>query len=402
MTRVLVTGVSVRAAAASAARAGFAVTALDAFGDRDHHPSVRSLALQRHFGVPFAARSVAQIARDIECDAVVYLSNFENHPKALAMLAKGRMLWGNPPAVVRQVRDPIFVAGALRQRGIATPEVFLDSPGLTPLADDDGRGSPSRVAEHWLVKPLASGGGHGVRPWQGAKLPRGFYGQKRMDGTPGSVVFVAANGYAVPFGFSRQLVGEARFGATGYRYCGSILAGSGDPQFTRDEQLADALLALTETVAAQFNLVGVNCVDFIGCDGSPFPIEINPRWSASMELIERAYELSVFEAHVSACTNGRLPAFQFRETRKRAQAIGKAVVFARRDLTVGNTDGWLSGRVADHDAEIADIPQQGERIAAGRPVCTVFAAGPDAATCHAELADCADRVYADLGRWDSP
>ncbi len=51
-TRVLIAGVSTRAAAESAANAGFTVTALDAFGDLDQHPSVRSLSLPRDFAAP--------------------------------------------------------------------------------------------------------------------------------------------------------------------------------------------------------------------------------------------------------------------------------------------------------------------------------------------------------------
>ena len=269
----------------------------------------------------------------------------------------------------------------------------------SPVVLHDNERSTSRTVRHWLVKPILSGGGHGVRLWQGGKLPRGCYRQELVDGTSGSVVFVAAGGRAVPLGFSRQLVGESAFGAAGYRYCGSILAGAGDPQFARDEALADAVPVLTGTIAEEFALVGVNGIDFIACDGWPFVIEVNPRWSASMELIERAYELSVFEAHASACAVGALPQFDFIRARRGAAAVGKAVVFARCDVTIGDTNEWLSGRAAGHQTAIADVPDDGEKIPAGRPVCTVLAAGCDASSCHAELVHSANRVYTDLARW---
>src|ERR1700687_3887765 len=121
--RVLVAGISTRAAAGSAARAGFAVNAIDAFGDLDQHASVRALSLTRDFGVPISAGSAARAARTVECDAVAYLSSFDNHPRAVATLAAGRALWGNTPAVLRRVRDPMLVAQALRRRGGAAPEV---------------------------------------------------------------------------------------------------------------------------------------------------------------------------------------------------------------------------------------------------------------------------------------
>src|SRR5258706_14084538 len=119
--RLLIAGVSTRAAAESAARAGFAVTAIDAFGDLDQHPSVGGLALPHNF----TARSAALAARTVECDAVVYLSSFENHSKAITTLAEGGALWGNSPETVRRVRDPLILAEALRRRGLSAPQVRL-------------------------------------------------------------------------------------------------------------------------------------------------------------------------------------------------------------------------------------------------------------------------------------
>jgi predicted ATP-grasp superfamily ATP-dependent carboligase len=381
--RVLIVGMSTRAAAESAARAGFTVTAIDAFGDLDQHPSVRGLSLRRDFNAAVSAPAMANASRTIECDAVTYLSNFENHPGAVSTLAAGRALWGNGPTVLGQVRDPIVLAQTLRTRACAVPKVVVADAGTAEAVPD-----AESECGHWLVKPLASGGGHCVRQWRrGARLPRDCYGQELVDGTPGSVVFVAAGGRAVPFGVSRQLVGEHAFGASGYRYCGSILAAAGDAQFPRDEALVDAAGALARTVAEEFGIVGVNGIDFIARDGVPYAIEVNPRWSASMELVERAYGLSVF---------GGLPEFDLKRARRAGGAAGKAVVFARRDVVAGDTRAWLPDDDAGDVAVIRDIPHPGERIPAGRPVCTVFAAGPDAATCYDALVRRAEMVYADL------
>jgi predicted ATP-grasp superfamily ATP-dependent carboligase len=391
--RVLVAGVSTRAAAESAARAGFAVTAIDAFGDLDQHASVRALSLTRDFGVPISAGSAARAARTVACDAVAYLSSFDNHPRAVAALAAGRALWGNVPAVLRRVRDPMLVALALRQRGSVAPDVHAVSgsgptvvDSLPPWGDD----------RRWLVKPLASGGGHRVRPWRGAaSLPRGCYLQEFVDGTPGSVALVAAGGRAVPLGVSRQLVGEDAFGAAGYRYCGSILAAAGDAQFARDEALVGGACALARAVVAEFDLVGVNGIDFVEKGGVPYAIEVNPRWSASMELVEQAYALSVFGAHAAACAEGVLPEFDLVRARGGARAVGKAVVFARRDVAVGDTRAWLE------DASVRDVPHPGETIRAGGPVCTVFAADRDGAACHAALVRRAEGVYEQLAGWET-
>ena len=226
------------------------------------------------------------------------------------------------------------------------------------------------------------------------RLPRGCYLQEFIDGTPGSVVFVAAGGRAVPLGVFRQLVGEHAFGVTGYRYCGNILVAADD---AADAPLVDRASALAHAVAEEFGLVGVNGIDFVARDGVPYAIEVNPRWCASMELVERAYGFSVFGAHAAACAAGALPEFDLVQARRGAGAVGKAVVFARRDVSVGDTRAWLPGDAA---AGVRDIPHPNQRIAAGRPVCTVFATGRDAISCHAALVRRAERVYEDLTAWE--
>src|SRR5258706_8480549 len=206
--RLLIAGVSTRAAAESAARAGFAVTSIDAFGDLDQHPSVQAHSLKGIFSPDAACR----FAATIECDAVAYVANYENHRDAVIRLAQGRALWGNAPDVLEAVRDPLLLSRALRRRGLAAPEVFVESPIPNPesLAESDLT---------WLVKPRASGGGRLVRRWRrGERVPPGCYRQELVEGTPGPVVFVAAGGRAVPLGVSRQLIGEEPFGAAGYRY----------------------------------------------------------------------------------------------------------------------------------------------------------------------------------------
>jgi predicted ATP-grasp superfamily ATP-dependent carboligase len=395
--RVVIVGVSTRAAAESAARAGFDVTAIDAFADLDQHPAVHAQSLQ----VPFTARAAAEAARSIECDAVAYLSNFENHPAAVGVLTAHRTLWGNPPEILTRARDPILVAQILNARGFAAPKVRLKADTTTAkrssgVASGFSRTSPT---EEWLLKPLASGGGHGIRhSHHGDAVPRGTYLQRFVDGTPGSVVFAAAAGRAVPLGVLRQLIGDSAFGTDGFRYCGNILAPAGETVFENDDALVAVAAALADAASHEFGLVGVNGIDFVARDGIPYPIEVNPRWCASMELVERAYGLSVFGAHASACAAGTLPDFDLARARRDARAVlGKAVVFARHDVTVGDTRAWSDDTDDDAPPCVRDIPRTGTRIGAGRPICTVFADASTAAACYAALVARAGRVYERIG-----
>jgi len=234
------------------------------------------------------------------------------------------------------------------------------------------------------VKPLASGGGHGIARWRGGtRLPPGTYLQERIIGTPGSVVFAADGARTAPLGLTRMLVGDRAFGASGFRYCGSILVSRAD---AFDEGFEGLAADIASRVTDAFRLRGVNGVDFVERGDLPYPIELNPRYTASMELVERAYGLSIFEIHARAC-RGELPAFDLAAARASGWAVGKAIVYARHDVTTGDTQPWLE------DEHLRDIPHPGERIPRGRPVCTVFARGRDAQACHAALVKRAQWIY---------
>jgi predicted ATP-grasp superfamily ATP-dependent carboligase len=368
--RLLIVGVSTRPLAASAARAGYRVTAVDAFGDVDLRAVADVLALGTGPGA-FSPAEAVETARNVPASLVAYTSNFENYPDAVAALAIGRRLLGNPPAVLQRVRNPISLTRTLRGRGFAVPETRAGHPGTR------------RLGGAWLMKPRRSGGGHGTVPWHpGAAVPRRSYLQERIPGLAGSIVFLADGHRAVPFGLSRQLVGDPSFGAHGFRYCGSLLATTRRPVFDRQDDLLRAARGLAEAVTEEFGLVGANGLDFIARDGTPYPIEVNPRYSASMELVERATGLSLFELHRTAC-GGVLPA----EPPAARAVVGKAIVFAQRDVVVRDGLRWTI------DGDLADVPHPGERILAGHPICTLFASGSDASICLQRLRAGADRVY---------
>ena len=365
---LLVAGVSTRALARSAARAGIRITAVDGFGDLDLRAVARVVVPERVEG-RFTAERAAHAASDIPADLVAYTSNFENAPDAVARLARGRELLGNSPDTLRRVRRPIGLMRALARRGFPVPRTRASAP--------DARGD-------WLLKPLRSGGGHGVIRWRGQPLSRRHYLQERIRGQSGSIVFVADGRRAAPLGLTRQLAGEPAFGSHGFAYCGSLAAGSASALFDRAEALRHRAEALAAAVTEEYGLVGLNGIDFIARDGVPYPIEVNPRVCASMELFERLGGPGLFELHLRGCRGG-LPATPSFRTRTVA---GKGIVFARRST--------LSPDLRRCGDWVADVPRPGERIARGHPVCTVFAEAPDMVECRRALAARAADIYARL------
>jgi predicted ATP-grasp superfamily ATP-dependent carboligase len=356
---VLIVGVSTRALAESARRAGYTCTSVDAFGDLDQKSRVQSLGLWRDFGRPYSAAAAVAVGRRFDAESAAYVGNLENHPAAVRRLARGRQLLGNTPATLVRARDPVAVAEVVQRAG-----------GRTPLTLPAGEARLASKERRWLRKPRRGGGGGGVKEWTpGTPLHPHELVQERIEGVLASAAFVANGQRSVVLGMSRGLAGDPAFGARGYRYCGSI------HPFSAGDGLLDRMSAIAGALTKAFGLVGLNGVDFVLRAGEPYVLEVNPRYAASMELLERAVRLSVFESHVAACA-GALPSAEARPVQ---DVLGKAVLYARRDLVVGDSVRWL---VRD---DVRDVPFPGERIARGHAICTVFARGPDSVSCYARL-----------------
>ena len=366
----LIVGLTTRALAASAVRAGYRVTAVDGFGDLDLRAVAEVIALRPEAGKRYSPLAAVAAGDAVAAGLVAYTSNLENYPDAVARLSRERELLGNTPGVLRRVRNPIELMRVVRRAGFDAPDTRA-----TPLG--------TRSRKVWLIKPRRSGGGHGITVWRpGAQVGRGEYLQERIAGVPGSIAFVADGKDLSVLGISRQLVGDARLGAQSFRYCGSLLGPPATPVLPQQQRLSARATAMAEAITREFRLVGLNGIDFIARDGIPYPTEVNPRCSASMELVERASPVSLFEVHARAC-RGILPAHLVTERGVR----GKAIVFARREVTLGDTRRWLRREW------IADVPHPGERILQGRPICTVLATASDAGACRRLLLRRAATVY---------
>lgn len=372
----LIVGLSTRAVAESAVRGGHPIVTLDYFGDRDQAALARNLSLMRDFRLPFSAGGLLRASRQVNCRQVLYISNLENHPDVVGELSRERCLLGNPPAVLRRVRDWGTLRAYCRRSGLSFP--------ATVLAGEELDGDP---VGPWLVKPVRSGGGHGIRSWRGEPLDGDHFLQRWLPGRPASAAFVADGRHAVVLGLTEQLIGRQELGARGMAWCGNIL-----PLSLPAGQRGAVLLAvdsLVQQLASEFELRGLNGVDLVISDDLQVHLlEVNPRYTASMELVEEAYGLNMFSLHLDAMA-GRLPGWSL-ASRADTTWHGKGIVYARQDVTMPDTEAWRAG-------SRRDIPYTGDRVGAGRPICTVLAEGPDRESCWQDLIDRATSVRREVG-----
>jgi predicted ATP-grasp superfamily ATP-dependent carboligase len=369
--KILLIGLSVRALAESAVYSGYSVIALDAFGDLDLQGVCESYALVRDFGIPYSAAGLYKASRRLHFDAVAYTANLENYPEVVQRFARHHSLVGNPAGILKRVRDGSQLYPLLDGAGFAIPETIFHTNGK--------RATPER---RWLNKPILSGGGHRVTfARTGGSPKRGFLLQEFIPGLPCSASFVANGQRAVVLGLSEQLVGMPEFGSQGFHYCGNLAPLAAVEDSPQGLAILDQVQQIASLLTRSFGLVGVNGFDFILQDGRVFLMEVNPRYSASMELIEKVYSLPVFDLHIRAVIQGALPEINLTPVCKTdpPRFYGKAILYAEKEIMTPDTNRWLQSRVGD-------IPRPGERIQSGKPVCTLFAEGSTREACFSRLA----------------
>ena len=256
----------------------------DYFSDRDLAavcPVVRIDPLR-------ARHEFLAVAESLPPSPWFYTGGFENHPAWVEQISRRHILWGASARAIRIVRDPIRVAALLHEQGIHAPAVRRDPQGLPR----DGS---------WLMKPLRSGGGRDIRPLsddQDCPSARCYF-QERVVGPSFSALYLGHRERTRLLGVTQQLLGV---GGNPFAYRGSI------GPWPIEESLAIKLQFLGEVVASASGLVGWFGIDYVLRDGEPWLVEVNPRYTASVEVHELATRRAFVSEHRLACEGGGVAA----------------------------------------------------------------------------------------------
>lgn len=360
---IIVLGASARACAASTMRSGFTPHACDLFGDAD----LRAQAVFHGVVEPYPI-GFENSLRTMPEAPFVYTGGLENHPELVDRLSRIRPLWGNSGFILRAARDPVALAEAMHGAGASPPE--------TRRGND-----PPRNPEGWLQKPLRGAGGNGIQPVARA-LPKAgrsahkVYFQRHCPGLSCSAVYAALGERCDLLGATRQLIGEEWLGAQPFAWCGNV------GPLTFEASVQRTLEACGRNAMRSFGLLGLFGIDFL-LDGAVVqPVEINPRYPASTEVLELALGLSAMRLQAQAFGHEVKPT---EPLRPRPGVVGKAIIFATR---TGRARGSNAMEVLDSSGilpAVADIPLSGSILRKGSPVCTVLAQGEDEADCLQSL-----------------
>ncbi len=396
---LILIGASTRAAAQSARRAGFEPFCVDQFADEDLRACATVLPCDRF---PDDLLRTLDSAPQAEW---LYTGGLENHPALVEQLSVLRPLLGNDRQSLQLVRDPFWLADVLRTH--ALPVLAVARPSVerfnnaraarqcssAPLLADAATASqPCDAATHeafgtelsdcerWLLKPLCSAGGKGIAFFEDSaeidieRLATTHYLQQFIHGTPISGLFLSDGQQTHCCGLALQIIGDEASAAPPFGYSGSIAPLS-------ESDVSAAVFArvaqIGELIARRASLRGLFGIDFIWAAerDDVLLLEVNPRYTASIELFERATGAALLCRHRAACIGE--PATECCTPLPRSSSYcGKLVLYATTDIIAPD----LRGR-----ADVADVPTPGSLIPSGLPVCTVFGSGSSTAECLAEL-----------------
>lgn len=355
---LLLVGASTRAAAFSALRAGLRPRCCDLFADADLQARCPATRLAGRYPHAFL---------DPIGDAVpgpwMYTGGLENWPGLVDRLARRRRLWGNDGDTLRSVREPQEWTRVVREAGLSAPVCRV------------GGAHPTRSGR-WVLKPLRGSGGAKVRFWDRERVPdTGSFLQEHIEGESRAALFAADGRRATLLGVTRQLVGECWLNATRFQYCGSV------GPLSLGHGLRARLDLLGNVLTASFGLRGLFGVDGVIRGDEFFPVEINPRYTASVEVLEYATGLNALAWHRRAFDPTSPPP----SLPGPGRTVGKALLFAKDKVTFPAAGPW-QGKPCESNAppatpRYADLPHAGDCIDAGRPVLTFFAQADDPAAC---------------------
>jgi len=425
---LIIVGSSVRAAAQSAHQAGFAPWCIDQFADRDLVEIANEATTVNDW--PDGIGSVFEATPDA---AWLYTGALENSPALIDRLAEMRELLGCDSETLLRLRDPAWLAQTLSNASLPNLPIFMpkssDQSTLPVSSSENGHQNLE-----WMAKPLVSAAGLDVREFDGSVEKwvdrEGKFLQERVSGQIVSGLYFGSGPSARLLGMSEQLCRGSEAGEFSYVYSGSLGPLSADDMPASTFQQAQKVgSAFVKAINADgLSIRGLFGIDFIldSKNGDLWTLEVNPRYTASTELYERAFGWPLVAWHVDTCRQNRTPKREQRIgpslTLRPASSLayrtrpstkyGKLIVYARQDFTTPDivplVDHIKSSRVhpdapssiemrqeATGDKSritVADIPRIGTTIRKDEPVCTLLAEQQSITDCHSQLTAAADAL----------
>ncbi len=403
-------------------RAGGKPICADLFADFDLRDSAEVIPVRRY------PNSLPDDVANVKADGWFYCGALENHPEIIErILSLGNRigpLLGTPPDPLRLVRDADWLASVLHSADL-------------PALDVKKASSPPRSDGSWLQKPIASAGGRLIRVWDQAAsqvpLLEPHYFQRRVSGIGLSALFRVKADHIIWLGSTREL--ETVFASqspTLFSYCGSVgplnripiarqrsisarephcldpLTRGANPNHTAHENDLQSLVdhstlqkKLTAIAQAVVNgapgLRGLIGFDFRFDGDNVWLTEVNPRYTASVEVLELSMTRSLLDPFDNAATDRA-----YRQLDSESTIVAKQILYAASSMVIPDLSDYLPGDDPWQIPLAADLPVPNSVVEPGWPICTVMAEGANLEIVESKLRDRVSAIRALLASSGTP
>lgn len=349
--------------ARSLAEATAAVTpvlpfAIDHFGDQDCQEISRFLSRIRDWGGPLS--QFGDQLRQLPANAAIVLGGgLENWPECVAWLHQNFKVLGPTTDQLRQLRSPDFWQSCCENIAIQFPETRNMSAGASP---------PSR--DRWLSKPVRGAGGLGIcrAPLPAPTAAQRRYWQREIFGRSLGVHCVLTRQHSFIMGATESFAASDWPGPSEFIY-----RGSWGPLYL-PPQHQQQILQLCECIRTRTGCLGWHQFDLIEDEqGTLWLLEINPRWTAGMEVLFLAGVNPVL-FHLSAwgLEDRAIPRPPQSVATQADSLVAKAVVYVDRETQLNASS--IARLHSLPRSSYADLPASDlaeHVVAPGQPLLTV-------------------------------
>lgn len=372
--KVLVLGLDLAALAKSASRLGFKVFYSEYFGDRDLLSvcedgfsiikQVKGSSCGRislFFDPDKLVKAASELNRRYGLDACILSSGLEDDFDALSELFDELNVYGNSLETIVYIRDRERFFNTLRRMNIPHPTTFI-AEDL-----DEAKKYAKDIGYPVVLKPTFGLGGSNIilisdKDELECEYERLFHNfgrfivQKFIDGVHMSASIITSKESSSVLTINHQLLGLKLTGQMeSFGYCGNIV-----PTYV-DKKLEMKMAEITQKIASSFHLIGSNGIDFVYSEGTPFIVEVNPRFQGTLECVERTLRINLLEKHLDACLGGKIAL-----PNEKGKFYTRMILFAHERTQIPDLTSF---------SEVRDIPHEGVIIEEGEPVCSVVTSG---------------------------
>ncbi len=369
-------GIDTVSVAKSAKEAGYRIYAADYFGDIDLRRICSGFAaiikqkrgkscgkIESKFRPEAFLEMTKSLLERHEIDAILLSSGLDDFFDVLHGLNDLVPILGNSSEVIERVRRKPGFFEELKSLRIAHPETII-------VKDvDEAKAVAAEIRYPVVIKPVRGFGGVGIRTAQDSKeIERAFLEaslvsedllvQEFINGVHASMSFLVAEKNIKILAVNEQMLGlrflsqQEPFG-----YCGNIVP------LHFANSILESCKRVTEKISSHFSLKGSNGIDLvISEDGTPYVMEVNPRFQGTLECVERVRGMNLVKSHIDACLHDSLPTLK----EKTSNFCTRLVLYAPERIVAPDLTVF---------PEVRDVPLPGAIIEKREPLCSITTAG---------------------------